>query len=605
MDKKWILALSGASLVQNDATIRKLHEQHLVPLDVPLPAGTAERQLLLKFRDSAGKVRVDPQARITGLKGKQFIKSQPLSKELLGTVHTHDFVLLECEEAIDDARAIITVVENTFFTQLQDRHPELRLLAYDLPPSTSTLVEAPDVLEAIGRYLRQRDQELFSVHAEAFLSAPHILIPLFSHVMTLSSEDNLRFPTQLKKLADQFRALLEDPNCKSVGLRRVERAHRETWEKQRGKRIAFLDGGMARIASLPGTDPLALRVGVYAVRPGDRDIDQRENWTLMPYVLGDLTTPAPQEGRSHREQPNPKRLQEAARYVLEPLSGLEYLRHHPDVSMLLMHGPLINQFAQYDEGEPNWLPCLKESFLARHEITRLVADTAIGPIPSIGDASLWNQFMAVYGVVSKRTVAHTTPIAGVVERTAGSWLANELLRAFVADGLILDSYRKKVVDDILNKYDISDDFLFGCVLREGEYLTPITLGGKNLPRRARPRWQDVVARYPSPSATVLKTTETAFPFRIELNDAAVAGIENIMQVMYHTARLLPRYAFPVGLDIVDKFAKIPDWIARGVSSRITADVLKRALSTGDPNVVNQVRLFLARSPRDFFYRPKA
>ena len=605
MDKRWILALSGASLVKVDSSIRRLNDKHLVDLGIGAAEDLTDRQLLVKFRGSDGKVHVDSQARITVINGKQFVKSQLLSKELLGTVHAHDFVVMDFEEAIDDARVVVTVVANNFFTELQDLHPELRLLVFDLPPAQATLVQAPDVMDAIGRELRKRDSELFSLHAEAFLAAPHILIPLFSHVMTLSSEDNLRFPTQLKKLADQFRSLLEDPNCTSVGIRKIERAHKETWESQRGKQIAFLDGGMARIASLPGTDPLALRVGVYAVRPGERDVDKRETWTLSPYILGDITTAAPSSAGSARGHAEPKRLQEAARYVLEPLSALEYLRHNPSVSMMLMHGPLINQFAQYDEEEPNFLPCLREAFLAKHEITRTVVESVVGSVPKVGEASLWNQFMAIYGVVSTRLMDHSIPIAGVVERSAGSWLANELLRAFVNDGLIVEAYRKKVVDDIIRKYDISDDFLFGCVLREGEYITPCVLGGKNLPRKARPRWQDIVGKYPAPMATVLKTTETAFPFRVELNDAAAKNVEEVMRVLYHTARLLPRYAFPVGLDIADKFAKIPDWIARGVSSRITADVLKRALSTGDPHVVNQVRLFLARSPRDFFYRPQA
>lgn len=604
MNNRTLIAISGSSLVQRDVSIRRLNEQHLVALGISKLRGTINTHLLVKFRDGSGKVVIDTEARLTCIKEQLFVKSALLAQSLLGLLHRSEFVVIELEDAIDDARAIVYLVENGFFSTLNDRDPELRLFAFDLPPVESTIIDAPQLVESIGKELRGRDPELFGTQAEVFLSAPHILIPLFSHVMALSSEDNLRFPTQLKKLADQFRALLEDPRCKRARIGKISRSHRETWESQRGKRIAFLDGGLARIASLPGTDPLALRVGVYSVRPGERDVEQRESWSLSPYVIGELTVPAPQPKGSVRVHPDPKRLQEAARYVLEPLTALEYLRRQGDTSLLLTHGPLINQFLQYDEGEPNYLPCLKESFLAKHEITKATAEAALGQLPTVAGASLWNQFMSVYGVVSKRLMDHKIPIMGVVERTAGSWLAEELLRSFVADGLIHDTYRKKVVDEVIERYDISDDFLFGCVLREGEFIYPCALKGKNLARRARPLWQDVAGQYPAPYASVLKTTETAFPFRVELNSTAAEGVEEVMRVLYHTARLLPRYAFPVGLDIVDKFAKIPDWIARGISSRITAAVLKRALQTGDPAVVNQVRLFLARSPRDFFYRPQ-
>jgi hypothetical protein len=90
-----------------------------------------------------------------------------------------------------------------------------------------------------------------------------------------------------------------------------------------------------------------------------------------------------------------------------------------------------------------------------------------------------------------------------------------------------------------------------------------------------------------------------------MNSAAFGDAARVLRLLYHTSRLLPRYAFPVGLDIVDKYAKVPDWLSRGVSARIAADVLLRALQTGDSNIVAQVRQFLARTPRDFFYRPQA
>jgi len=115
----------------------------------------------------------------------------------------------------------------------------------------------------------------------------------------------------------------------------------------------------------------------------------------------------------------------------------------------------------------------------------------------------------------------------------------------------------------------------------------------------------VVRQLPQPGVMLLKSEETNFPFRVELNEAAMLRTSSIASFLYHTARLLPRYAFPVGLDIADKYAKIPDWLSRGASAEISAAVLRRAMKTGDEHLLTQLRLFLARGPRDFFFRPTA
>jgi hypothetical protein len=89
-----------------------------------------------------------------------------------------------------------------------------------------------------------------------------------------------------------------------------------------------------------------------------------------------------------------------------------------------------------------------------------------------------------------------------------------------------------------------------------------------------------------------------------MNRAGKEREESVMRILYHTARLLPRYAFPVGLDIEDKYAKVPDWLSKNVSAQIAAKVLNRTIAEGDARLVTQVRKLLAHTPRDFFYRPQ-
>ena len=156
----------------------------------------------------------------------------------------------------------------------------------------------------------------------------------------------------------------------------------------------------------------------------------------------------------------------------------------------------------------------------------------------------------------------------------------------------------------VRKYEIEDEFLFGCVLEEGEYLTPVEVE-KNLRRRAHPDWKPVVDQFPPVYSGMLKCSANAFPFRVEMNKTDTReATHSIMSLLFHTSRLLPNYAFPVGLDIVDKYAKVPDWLSQGISARLTASILQKVLQTGNDRLLRQVRQLLARSPRDFFYRPK-
>jgi hypothetical protein len=505
-------------------------------------------------------------------------------------------------------RVTVSVEPEETLSALDEQHPYLRLDAYGLPPNDFAELSGTEETDSAFHVLRSalavKDEELLAQHADHFLKAPHILVPLFSHLSSLAAEENLRFPVHIKRLADQYRQILTDEKS-PIRVHRIERNHLDTWADAQGKAFAFLDGGVARIAGLPGSEPTALRIGLYSVLPGETDIRKRERWALTPFVVGDLIDkdygpPVPEDRAIDL-----RRLGEAARYTLEALVGLSSVSKWPDIHALFSHGPLINQFQMYDEGEPNYIPCLRREFLEAHGITEGdVLNAFDGAIPKAPSGNvLWTHFMAVYGHVITKLYESEVPMIGVVERSVGKWLAEAVLERAVEARLVTDSYHKKV-SKIIKKYGIGDDFLFGCVLREGEYLTPVEVS-KNIARRARPEWQQVVSKYPQPLITLLKTDEMAFPFRVEMNKAAAARVDWTCGLLYHMARLLPRYAFPVGLDIVDKYAKVPDWLSRNVSSRLAASVLSRAMAEGDANIVMQIRQLLAHTPRDFFYRPQA
>jgi len=603
--ERFIVAIDGAWLTSQQKFTRRVGEQHLLPLGSRVNFFEHDCKVLVKFREGTGAISADDEAKIVIIKNESFLKSSPLCRSLSEAYLKGKTIVLCFEGIPNEARCVASVLDPDFFTALERDDPSLRLSVFQLPPFDVTPVESQRLVELLYNRFGAMDPELYGLHARSFLDSPHILVPLFEHVLGLSSKEQIEFPIQLKKLAEQLRVLMTHHDCHTVRIEKVERNHQNLWAEVMGDAIAFLDGGVARIAGIPGSEPLAMRIGIYKVRPGVEENNRREEWKLVPYVIGDIldnscvSTPGAGSLQERR-----KRLQEAGRYVLEALTSLEYLKHDSEIRILFVHGPLINQFTEYDEGEPNFIPCISPSFLEKFGIGREKVESAIHGIPTISGKTLWNHFMAVYGYLTVLLFVTGRPVVGVVERARGRWLADEVLNGLVKDDLVKESYAAKV-RGLLEKYQISDDFLFGCVLEEGEFVTPVQIS-KNNPRRARESWKRVVEQYPRPYASVIKTSGTNFPFRVELNESAAKTNDRfVFRLLYHTARLLPSYAFPVGLDIVDKYARVPDWISRGVSARLSAEVLRRALMTGDPKLVHQIRVFLARAPRDFFFRPEA
>jgi hypothetical protein len=551
--------------------------------------------LLVKFRSTDGTLVADGSARIEVLGTERYIKSDALASSFRERDFGERLVAFFFEGTKDDARCIVHEWTTDALASIDDLD---RLALFELPPTKATMVDAEHLTSAFYEAASAMDRALFAAHADRFLDSPNIIAALFSHLMSVRTENSIGFPIKVKKIADQLRTELENrttPPC----IGKIEKSHLNLWSEVQGKRFAFLDAGAARIGALPHLSPMALRVGVYSVRPGIEPDRERESWSMRPFVVADLLDRI----RRPTESPDRRRLQEAARYTLEAIGALLHVRDVPDTVALLTHGPLVNQFTMYDEDEPNFVPFLTPEFLSTIGIDSAAIEARIAGVPSDSNGPMWNQFMAVYGYVMLAIFDSPVPVIGVVERPTGRSITNAVLGELQKEGVFNAEYTRRV-KEILEQYDITDDFLFGCMLREGEYVTPVRIE-KNIPRKARPRWAPVVRQYPSPFSMLLKSEETNFPFRLELNPSAVAQADFLARFIYHTARLLPRYAFPVGLDIADKYAKIPDWLSRGISGEISASVLRRAMKTGNANLVTQLRLFLARGPRDFFYRPSA
>src|SRR5262249_17439923 len=72
--------------------------------------------------------------------------------------------------------------------------------------------------------------------------------------------------------------------------------------------------------------------------------------------------------------------------------------------------------------------------------------------------------------------------------------------------------------------------------------------------------------FPAVSACYGHISETTEPVRLEVFSVLDRSQDGeVARRVYLYSRLLPRYGFPVGLDIVDKYAHVPAWLTSAYS----------------------------------------
>jgi hypothetical protein len=105
----------------------------------------------------------------------------------------------------------------------------------------------------------------------------------------------------------------------------------------------------------------------------------------------------------------------------------------------------------------------------------------------------------------------------------------------------------------------------------------------------------------------LHVSETTEPVRVEVFDAlGEAQVGEATRRAYLYSRLLPGYGFPVGLDVVDKFAHVPEWLTRAYG-KIIRHQLGVSLQRGEISDAEMRRLLVQAiymTHRDWLFRPR-
>jgi hypothetical protein len=122
------------------------------------------------------------------------------------------------------------------------------------------------------------------------------------------------------------------------------------------------------------------------------------------------------------------------------------------------------------------------------------------------------------------------------------------------------------VDAILDATRYNDALLLALALSRGEALDCYPVSSRLKIKDER------VGLFPEVQNTFVRVTSAKYPMRIEVPAAYGAEeCEEVLRRCVEYASLLPGYAFPIGLDIVDKYAAIPSWMTKAYRQLILAE----------------------------------
>lgn len=418
---------------------------------------------------------------------------------------------------------------------------------------------------------------------EARISQGEFLANMLFVARRESDQAQAHFVDRLSRIAAAVRDLLENNGL----VRSLPYRPNSYWPGLKGKCYAFIDGGVANI-ELPSAAPIGIRVGSYVVRPGD-ETEARERFSIELALVDELFS---DDGILFDDDfQDIAKLRDACRMCGETAAALRLARETLDdqLDCILLHGPLINPVAPYGlEGFPPFGLDACRKFLGN--------DAWEGDDRARG-------FVSVYLELLKALRETRTPVAGAVERSIGRdpVVLRRLLDRLQRDGALKKDDAKRVEDEVV-AYGLNDASLLDVVLAEGEYITPIPVMRQGPESKWPEEWKRWIREYPDALTTYLKPSQLVMPFRIEAFDN-IADFEAVLNLVLHTSRLLPSYGFPVGLDIVDKFAKVPAWMARSIKGQHQVVLLRKALESGDPRTVAFAKRVLAAKGRDWLFRP--
>ncbi|MBU2602475.1 MAG: DNA double-strand break repair nuclease NurA [Actinobacteria bacterium] len=399
--------------------------------------------------------------------------------------------------------------------------------------------------------------------------APDVFMHIIEQSMLVAA--HLRddyFDTTLA-VADALREMASGPN----GLLAIGTLSKTDLEP---RTVAFVDGGIGRV-NLNLAVPVIVRAGIFRVKEGETDPDLHETFAHFPLVLGEL------DGGLKTDAGYAT----VVRALVEAMA-LRAVMYEPDfrdVDLVMLHGPLVYLA---DPLFRHWFP--------KCDLHRILG-AGPGAEEVVAGFDRWCgrcRYTASDDCRASRAADQTPAmcvlaflledvveccrrkgklLCGVVERSSARGLVRRCLRKLADSGhpaltaltaqMSATGNRKvsaRLVEDVLEATRYRDSMLMALALRRGEYTEPEPLVKGGNDRRQ--------ALFPAVLSSYLRPTRSR-PLRVEMPDWLSQSEQvEVLSRVYAYADLLPGYAFPIGLDIVDKYTAIPGWMTKAFETNI-------------------------------------
>lgn len=403
---------------------------------------------------------------------------------------------------------------------------------------------------------------------EALAQNPDLFVRLAENALVTARELRDDYVSTTLRVARSMRQLME----RGVPCRvsRVDGAALSS------RTVAFVDGGLSRV-DVEFATPLIVRAGIFRVKEGESDLAARETFAHYPLFLGEL------EGGLKAESS----YGDVVRLIVE-LGALLAALSDPgfsDVSFLMLHGPLVFLKDMYSR---HWffesdlrlmlgpasvsavgddlVDGLSEYCAGCPKDRRATCTPGEGQIPAVCIMTY------LQSEVIRRAADQHVVLCGVVERPEGRGLTRSVLEELAArDSDVLevaaarlrmsDASQAQLVTRLLEATRYTDALLLAMTLRPGESLSWMAL--------KPPSHDERLARLPAFKQTFVRPNASKYPIRVEVPaDYTDEVLAEVVSRCYGYASLLPNYAFPLGLDIVDKYTAIPSWMSNAYHAMI-------------------------------------
>lgn len=411
--------------------------------------------------------------------------------------------------------------------------------------------------------------------ARQLVANPDLFVRIAENALTVAEElreDYFKSTLGLaRSMRDEFR--------RGDGMYRIESVPLEEAEPCA---VAFVDGGLSKIDVGLGV-PLIVRAGIFRVKQGERDMEKRETFDHFPLMLGQLRGGLKANSKYG----------DVVRELVELgalVTALEDERFS-DIRLLMLHGPLqfvsgpffehwfypedFEQMLGMSEDRPHVRSVLGQfaswcNTCRLHGTARCTKDIKAQHLPAV----CMMAFLQDY--VFKRAAEKDILVCGVIEQSFGRSITKYVVKRMLEhepevfsallESLSIDTNGPRVqADAILDATRYNDAVLLALALDRGEQLAwyPVEPTLKIRDERT--------ALFPLVQTTFVRTTTAKYPMRIEVAaNYDESQLSEIVSRSFEYANLLPNYAFPIGLDIVDKFAAVPGWMTKAYRQLILA-----------------------------------